>query len=163
MNYEVRRKDKQFSFKSITAEAMTARGMGPNHRKGKREFGKSKSDGCEELKKNQCAFCREEWHWKIDYLKNKLKKKESKSEANITQAHGNDSDLSGYLFSITPISCCSEESEWILDMGTTYHICPKRERFASFKKLDGSFGVIRQRAHMPDWRDMYSLHCRVKY
>ena len=38
---------------------MTEREMGPNHRKGKGEFGKSKTGGREELKKNQCAFCRE--------------------------------------------------------------------------------------------------------
>jgi len=45
MNYEVRRKDKQFSFKSTTAEAMTARGMSSNHRKGNGEFKKSKTGG----------------------------------------------------------------------------------------------------------------------
>ena len=31
VNYEVRRNDKQFSSNSTTAEAMTARVMGPNH------------------------------------------------------------------------------------------------------------------------------------
>ena len=75
------------------------------------------------MKKNQCAFYRE-GHWKTDCSKIKLKK-ESKSEANIAQTHGNDSDSFGYSLSITPISCCLEESEWILDMGNTYHVCPK--------------------------------------
>ena len=28
-------------------------------------------------------------------------------------------------------------SEWVLDTGSTYHICPKRELFASFEELDG--------------------------
>jgi len=64
-------------------------------------------------------------------------KKESKSETNITQAHNvSDSDSSGYSLSITPIGCCSEEFESILGMDGTYHVCPKREWFASFKKLD---------------------------
>ena len=60
VSYEVRRKDKQSSSSSTTIEAMTARGMSSNHRKGKREFGKSKTGGREDLKKNQCTFCREE-------------------------------------------------------------------------------------------------------
>ena len=60
VNYKVRRKDKQSSSNSTTAETMTAREMGFNHWKGKREFEKSKVGGHEELKKNQYAFYREE-------------------------------------------------------------------------------------------------------
>jgi len=59
---------------------MTTRGVGSNHMKGKRDFGKFKTNDREDLK-NQCAFCR--GHWKIDCLKLKLKKKESKLESNI--------------------------------------------------------------------------------
>jgi len=82
VNHEVRRTDKQFSSSSTTTEAMTARGMGSNHQKGKGDFEKSKTGGREDLKKNQCNFCKEEGHWKIDCAKLKPKK-ESKSEANI--------------------------------------------------------------------------------
>ena len=39
------------------------------------------------------------------------KKKDSKSEVNIAQAHGNNSDSSGYSLSITLVGYCSEESE----------------------------------------------------
>ena len=60
VNYKVRRKDTKSSFNSTSAEALTARGVGSNHKKDKRDFGKSKFDGHEELKKNQCAFCKEE-------------------------------------------------------------------------------------------------------
>ena len=52
VNYEVRMKNKQSSFNGTTAEAMIVREMDPNHRKGKREFEKSKTGGREELKKN---------------------------------------------------------------------------------------------------------------
>ena len=38
--------------------------------------------------------------------------------------------------SITPIGCYSEKSERILDIDATYHVCLKREWFASFEKLD---------------------------
>ena len=59
VNYEVRRKDKHTSSKSTIAGEMTARGMGSNHQKGKGVFGKSRTSDREDLKKNQCAFCRE--------------------------------------------------------------------------------------------------------
>lgn len=34
----------------------------------------------------------------------------------------------------------SHSDEWILDLGSTYHICPNREWFSSFHDLDG--GVV---------------------
>ena len=83
VNYKVRRKDKQSTSSSTKAKAITAREMSSNYLKGKGELKKSKSGGREDLKKNQCALCREEGHLKIDYTKIKLKKRESKSEANI--------------------------------------------------------------------------------
>jgi len=48
----------------------------------------------------------------------------------------NDPDFFCYSLSITPSGCHSDESEWILEMGSTYHICPKRELFANFEELD---------------------------
>ena len=99
--------------------------MGFNHRKGKGELEKSKTSDREDLKKNQCVFWKEEWHWKIDCQKLKPKKKESTLEANIAQAHSNISDSSDNSLSINSIDCWSEESEWTLDTGATYHICLK--------------------------------------
>ena len=52
INYEMRRKDKKTSSNGITTEVMIASGMSTNHRKGKREFEKSRTSGHEELKKN---------------------------------------------------------------------------------------------------------------
>ena len=59
VNHEVRRKYNQSSSSSIIAESMTARGMGSNHQKGKKDFEKFKTSDREDLK-NQCAFCKEE-------------------------------------------------------------------------------------------------------
>ena len=62
---------------------------------------------------------------------------------NVTKLDGENSDSSTFSLSITPSNCHSNASEWILDTGTTYHIYPRREMFASFGKLDGgvmSFG-----------------------
>ena len=42
------------------------------------------------------------------------------------------------LFSITtPIVGYSGDSEWILDTRATYHVCPNKDSFSSFEKLDG--------------------------
>ena len=79
-------------------------------------------------------------HRKVDCLKLKGKK-ESKSEVNVTQAtkDGSDSDSSVVSLIITTrIICYSDVSEWILDMGATYHVTFKREWFTSFEKLDSS-------------------------
>jgi len=70
-------------------------------------------------------------------------------------AAANDFDSSNYSLSITHIICYSEKSEWILDIGTIYHICPKQEWFASFEKLVG-VGDIWRWSYMLDWRDRYS-------
>ena len=51
---------------------------------------------------------------------------------------GNDSDSSFFSLSISPSGCHSDVSEWVLDTGFTYHICLRRELFASFEELDGS-------------------------
>ena len=52
------------------------------------------------------------------------------------KSDGNDSDSSFFLLSIRPSGCHSDASEWVMDTGCTYHICPRRELFASFEELD---------------------------
>ena len=85
VNYEVRRKYKQFSSSSTSTDALMVRGRDSN-RKGKGECERSKSrSGFRDMKKNQCAFCKEIGYWKVDCLRIKTKKKESKTEANLAQ------------------------------------------------------------------------------
>jgi len=55
---------------------------------------------------------------------------------------GNDSDSSYFLLSITPSGCHLDAFEWVLDTGSTYNICPRREFFARFEELDGSLMSI---------------------
>ena len=56
VNYETRRKERQSSQASTSAEALAVRGRG-SHRKGKDDRGRSKfRPGYRDLKKNQCAF-----------------------------------------------------------------------------------------------------------
>ena len=59
VNYEVRRKDKQSSSNGTSAEALIVRGRGSNQ-KGKGECQRLESrPEFRDLKKNQCAFCRD--------------------------------------------------------------------------------------------------------
>jgi len=68
----------------------------------------------------------------------KNKKKGSKPKANLAQVvstqagtsqeGGSDSDSSVFSFSVTtPIIGYSGDTEWILDTGATYHVCPNRD------------------------------------
>jgi len=138
INYKVRRQCKLSSSESTSAEALAVRDRSSNRKgRGDHEISKSRL-GFKDLKKNQCTFCKDLGHWKIDCPKTKGKKKESKSEANLVQvvsthastlqADGSDSDSSVFFFSITtPTIDYSGDSEWVLDIGATYHVCPNRD------------------------------------
>ena len=87
INYEVRKKDKQSSSNGTSTEELMVRGRSSNRNgKGERERSKFRP-GFRDLKKNQCTFCKELGHWKIDYprIKDKNKGKESKTEGNLKQ------------------------------------------------------------------------------
>ena len=89
VSYEVRRKDRLSSLGSTTTEALAVRDRSSNRK------GRSKSrSGFRDLKRNQCALCKELEHWKVDCPKAKGKKMELKTEANFAQADGSDSDSS---------------------------------------------------------------------
>ena len=48
-----------------------------------------------------------------------------------------------YSLSVTtPTVDYSDNAEWILDTGATYHVCPNRAWFFKFEKLDGCFTVM---------------------
>ena len=85
MNYEVRRQDRLSFLGSTTAETLTVRGRSSN-RKGRGDQRRLKSrTGLRDLKRNQCALCKELGHWKVNCPKVKDKKKEPMTEANFTK------------------------------------------------------------------------------
>ena len=48
-----------------------------------------------------------------------------------------------YSLSVTtPIIGFSGDSEWVLDTGATYHVCPNMAWFSSFEKLEGCSVVM---------------------
>ena len=56
------------------------------------------------------------------------------TQVDTSQAGGSDSDSSVFLFSITtPTIGYSSDSEWILDIRATYHVCPNRVGFLALR------------------------------
>ena len=49
---------------------------------------------------------------------------------------------SNYSLSITPTTYVASSSEWILDIGVTYHLCPSKELFTDFHNLESGAVVI---------------------
>jgi len=78
--------------------------------------------------------------------------KGSKTETNLTQvvsthastsqADRSDSDSSVFSISVTTIIDYSRDFEGILNTGATYHVCPNRNWFSSFERLDGCSVII---------------------
>jgi len=65
------------------------------------------------------------------------------TQACTSQAGGSDSDSSVFSFSVTPTTIgYSGNSEWVLETVATYHVCPNRDCFSTFEKLDGCFAII---------------------
>ena len=135
VNLELRRKDKEAS-SSTSAEVLTVRGKKSGD--GKLKL-KSKS-GRFDVEKDQCAFCKQHGHWKSNCaeLQKKMKQKGNQPlEVNIAKSTDmEDSDSSAYSLSICPKVDYSDMSEWMLDSGATYHVCPRRDCFSSFEELD---------------------------
>jgi len=105
VNHEVRRKDKASS-NSTKTEVLTVRRIGSSHQKSKGDVGKSKTDN-NELRKNQCVFCKEKRNWKIDCQR---LKKGPKSKANIAHADDGTALTLQCFLSITPSVCYSKVS-----------------------------------------------------
>ena len=120
-------------------------GRSPNQREKNCSRSKSRSRYANRsLTHDWCAFCKQTGPWKKDcpklMKKNKLKKSGKSSEVNVAKSDMNESYSSDFSLSITPSICYSDASDWLLDMGATYHICPKREWFSYLEKLDS--GVV---------------------
>ncbi|BBH00104.1 hypothetical protein Prudu_010013 [Prunus dulcis] len=131
----------RFQYRSGTEDSkFTNRGTrckGSNRGKKIWEAGKSRSKSRGKFPaKDECAFCRQKGHWKKDCPKLKNKEKEKAgSEANVAKSGDED-----FEFALASSSADGHSTEWILDSGCTYHMCPIREWFSSFEELDG--GVV---------------------
>jgi len=78
-----------------------------------------------------------------------------------SQAGRSDSDSSVFSFSVTtPTIYYSDKFEWLLDTGATYHVCPNRNWFSSFEKLDGC-SIIMGDDHLCNMKGIGTIYIKM--
>lgn len=133
VNNEFRRKDKYANMDS-TLEALTVRCRTNNRRYTRREKSCSKSRGRSSdrrrLAKDECVACRQKGNWAKD-----CPHKDKKDEKVNVARDGDNGEGSAFT-----VSSLGHSDEWILDFGCSYHMCPNKQWFSSFREFDG--GVV---------------------
>ncbi|KAH9727035.1 Integrase catalytic domain-containing protein [Citrus sinensis] len=133
---EIRNNDK--NSERVSSEALVSRDWAMEKQKkrgGKNSRSKSRSRN---LARDECAFCHENDHWRKDCPK--AQKRDGKKPAAANMAR-KDED-SDYSLSITLAAYVASSSEWILDTGATYHLCPIKEWFTDFNVLESGAVVM---------------------
>ncbi|KAH9666498.1 hypothetical protein KPL70_020662 [Citrus sinensis] len=133
---EIRNNDK--NSERASSEALVSRDWAIEKQKkhgGNNSRSKSRSRN---IARDECAFCHEKGHWRKDCPK--AQKRDGKKPAAANMAR-KDED-SDYSLSITPAAYVANLSEWILDTGATYHLCPIKEWFTDFRNLESGAVVM---------------------
>jgi len=83
---------------------------------------------------NICNYCKEKGHWKNDCPK-KRSMQQQKTSGNVDVVE----DGTNFEEDIALVADGHTHytDVWVLDSKTSYHICPRRERFSSYEQLDG--------------------------
>ncbi|GKV22644.1 hypothetical protein SLEP1_g32496 [Rubroshorea leprosula] len=100
-----------------------------NSRELKKKVSRDKS-----AKHARCYECNEMGHFKKNCPKLKEKKAEKFGDANIASCSDNLDDGDCVL----SVSTNSSSEEWILDSGCTFHVCPQRDWFETYKPNTGT-------------------------
>lgn len=136
-NLEIRNNDKHSERASFETLLTRERAM----EKKKKRDGKnsrSKSRGIN-IARDECAFCHEKGHWRKDCPNAQKRYGKNPPAANM----GRKDEDSNYSLSITPAAYMASSSEWILNTGATYHLCPIKEWFTYFHNLESGAVVMR--------------------
>ncbi|KAH9761191.1 hypothetical protein KPL70_000407 [Citrus sinensis] len=75
----------------------------------------------------------------------KAQKRDGKKPAAANMARKDEN--SDYSLSITPAAYVASSSEWILDTGATYHLCPIKEWFTDFRNLKSGAVMMGNNQH----------------
>ncbi|KAK3017138.1 hypothetical protein RJ639_006140 [Escallonia herrerae] len=83
-------------------------------------------------RKLKCYYCHKEGHYRKDCPEHKWKKKDNSKTADVGVVEDN-SDGPDVL----SVTICSSDGGWILNMGCSYHMCPNRDWFVTYRSFDG--------------------------
>ncbi|KAH9689071.1 hypothetical protein KPL70_015335 [Citrus sinensis] len=136
-NLEIRNNDK--NSERASSEALVSRDWAMEKQKkngGKNSRSKSRSRN---IARDECAFCHEKGHWRKYCPKAQKRYEKKPAAANMARKdEGYD-----YSLSITHAAYVASSSEWMLDTGATYHLCPIKEWFTDFRNLESDAVVMR--------------------
>ncbi|KAH9684220.1 hypothetical protein KPL71_027928 [Citrus sinensis] len=135
-NLEIRNNNK--NSERASSEALVSRDWAMEKKKkrcGKNSRSKSKSRN---IARDERAFCHEKGHWRKDCPKAQKRDEKKPAAANMARKD----EYSDYSLSITPAAYVASSSEWILDTGATYHLCPIKEWFTDFRNLESGAVVM---------------------
>ncbi|KAH9743695.1 hypothetical protein KPL70_003390 [Citrus sinensis] len=127
----------QITGDGLVAKAKTEKKM---YKDKKNKNQKEKTDKMK--KKRKCYFCQKEGHYIKDcFEKKKLEKlqKESSGKADIASVDEGESEDADVLIAADKKS----SGEWILDSGCSFHMCPHKDFFVTFKSIDGGKVLLR--------------------
>ena len=130
----------------IKGEGLTVRGRSANknwnvngNRSNSKRKTKWKPRSRSRTNGRKCYYCQRERHFIKECFKKKRDDREKSPESGDLAIASNDSDCGEVLV----VSNGNSSTEWILDSGCTYHMCPKVEWFHSYNKLDGGQVLLR--------------------
>ncbi|KAH9672468.1 hypothetical protein KPL70_017737 [Citrus sinensis] len=122
----------------VSSEGLVSRDWAMEKQKkrgGKNSRSKSRSRN---IARDECAFCHEKGHSRKDCPKAQKRDEKKPTAANMARKD----EGSDYSLSITPAAYVASSSEWILDTGATYHLCPIKEWFTDFRNLESGAVVM---------------------
>lgn len=128
---------KSFPDSRTEGESLVSRG-----RTQQKDFNRKKSNARSKsrAKKQNYYECGEQGHYKRDCPKLKEKRGKQKVDysTNIvdTSSNSDDNDFVGEVCAVS--SSTNRHNSWVLDSGATFHMCPHKNWFATYKQTSGT-------------------------
>ncbi|KAK3038197.1 hypothetical protein RJ639_030304 [Escallonia herrerae] len=83
-------------------------------------------------RKLKCYYCHNEGHYRKDCPERKGKKKNNSKTDGAGVVEDNSDGVD-----VLSVTISSSDGGWILDTGCSYHMCPNRDWFATYRSFDG--------------------------